>query len=99
MSDESNNSYRLSNGNHYGHLYHQKSYSDGASDREADSLDEEFFDENNMDQEQFVPRVTVQNIIYRLDKLNQNLISKMSDQEKNHYIDICRQLYSTIYEL
>lgn len=46
-----------------------------------------------------VPRVTVQNRNYRLDKLNPYLINQMNDIEKEFYINVCRQLYTEIYEI
>jgi len=80
-------------------LYHSKSYSDG-SDRD-DQEDDESQSYYNEDEEEdlCVPRITVQNKFYRLDKLNPKLINQMNDLEKEFYINVCRQLYTEIYEI
>jgi hypothetical protein len=80
-------------------LYHSKSYSDG-SDRD-DQEDDESQSYYNEDEEEdlCVPRITVQNKYYRLDKLNPKLINQMNDLEKEFYINVCRQLYTEIYEI
>lgn len=54
---------------------------------------------NELDYDPYVPLVSVQNKCYRLDKLNAYLINLMNDSEKERYIDICRQLYTEIYEI
>jgi len=61
--------------------------------------DESSSNNNDMDYETYVPLVSVQSKFYRLDKLNTYLINLMNDSEKEHYIDICRQLYTEIYEI
>jgi hypothetical protein len=102
-----NNGYHNGNGGGNGggyppnntNLYHQKSYSDG-SDRDEQEDEESinsYYNEN--DEDLTMPRVTVQNKYYRLDRLNQSLINQMNDAEKEFYINICRQLYTEIYEI
>ena len=54
---------------------------------------------SNSDDYYLLPRVTVQNKLYRLDKLNPYLIQLMLDKEKEHYINVCRQLYTDVYEI
>jgi transcription initiation factor IIE alpha subunit len=54
---------------------------------------------NELDYDPYVPVVSVQSKFYRLDKLNTYLINLMNDSEKERYIDICRQLYTEIYEI
>jgi transcription initiation factor TFIIE subunit alpha len=48
---------------------------------------------------QFIPRVTVRQKLFRLDRITPKLISLMNEHEKESYINICRQLYSEIYEI
>ena len=80
-------------------LYHSKSYSDG-SDRDDPEDDESNSYFGNDDEDDIsVPRVTVQNRNYRLDKLSPYLINQMNDAEKEFYINVCRQLYTEIYEI
>lgn len=79
-------------------LYHSKSYSDG-SDRDDQEDDESNSYYNDDDEELNVPRITVQDKYYRLDKLNPYLINQMNDTEKDFYINVCRQLYTEIYEM
>jgi len=108
-SDGSKQALKLNNGYQNGssgsyppnntNLYHQKSYSDG-SDRDEQEDDESmnsYYNEN--DEDLSMPRVTVQNKYYRLDRLNPSLINQMNDAEKEFYINICRQLYTEIYEI
>lgn len=54
---------------------------------------------DQMDYDPYVPIVSVQSKCYRLDKLNTYLINSMNPSEKERYIDICRQLYTEIYEI
>ena len=46
-----------------------------------------------------IPRVTVKNRLFRLDRITPKLINLMNDSEKENYINICRQLYSEIYDI
>ena len=79
-------------------LYHSKSYSDG-SDRDEPEDDESNSYFNDDEEEPQVPRITVKNRSYRLDKLNPYLINQMNETEKEFYINVCRQLYTEIYEI
>lgn len=57
-------------------------------------------DEMGVDgEDQFIPRVCVQNRPIRFDRITPKLISLMSDVEKEDYIDVCKQLYTEIYEI
>lgn len=47
----------------------------------------------------FIPRVSVQNRSIRFDRITPKLIGLMSGQEKENYINLCRQLYTEIYEI
>jgi len=79
-------------------LYQSRSYSDGSDrDDQEDDESQSYYNEN--DEDQSVPRITVQNKCYRLDKLNPCLITQMNDAEKEFYIQVCRQLYTEIYEI
>lgn len=79
-------------------FYHSKSYSDG-SDRDDPEEEESNSYYNDDNTEPLIPRITVKNRSYRLDKLNTCLINQMNDTEKEFYINVCRQLYTEIYEI
>lgn len=80
-------------------LYHSKSYSDGSDRDDPEDDESNSYFETEDDSDMCVPRVTVQNRNYRLDKLNPYLINQMNDTEKEFYINVCRQLYTEIYEI
>jgi transcription initiation factor TFIIE subunit alpha len=96
------NGFHIINKNHSPNnmnLYHSKSYSDG-SDRDDQDDESNSMCYNDMDDEDLsTPRVTVQNKHVRLDKLNAFLIKQMNETEKEFYINVCRQLYTEIYEI
>jgi hypothetical protein len=46
-----------------------------------------------------IPRVKFQNSRIRFDRITPKMISHMTDEEKNSYINVCRQLYTDIYEI
>ena len=46
-----------------------------------------------------VPRVPVRNKYVRLDRVTPRIIKMMSEREKDCYINMCRELYSVIYEI
>ena len=56
-------------------------------------------DEDENEEEQQIPRITVQNKSYRLDRINPYLVNLMNEKDKEMYVNICRQLYTEIYEL
>lgn len=97
---ETKSSHKQTNGFHTNHStnnsYHSKSYSDGSDDQEDDESNS-YYKEN--EDESCVLRVTVQNKYHRLDKLSPYLINLMNEAEKEFYINICRQLYTEIYEI
>lgn len=47
----------------------------------------------------FMPLVTVQSKPVRLDRVTPKLINMMSEPEKDYYINVCRQLYTELYEI
>lgn len=47
----------------------------------------------------FMPLVTVQSKQVRLDRVTPKLINMMSEPEKDYYINVCRQLYTELYEI
>ena len=47
----------------------------------------------------FMPLVSVQSKAVRLDRVSPKLISMMTDSEKDYYINVCRQLYTELYEI
>ena len=47
----------------------------------------------------FMPLVTVQTKPVRLDRVTPKLINMMSEPEKDYYINVCRQLYTELYEI
>ena len=90
----------------------KRNYSDGSDNSDEyyeDDDDEEDADEtygasyaNNFSangDEYTVPRVTVQNKSLPFDRITPKHISLMSEKEKEAYINICRQLYTEIYEI
>jgi len=98
------------NGYNYHHYSNQKSFSDG-SDREMDEdLDEDGsimsndtlmnddYDDEELNDDPML-QVKVQNKSYRLDRITPRLIKQMNENEKEHYINICRELYTEIYEM
>jgi transcription initiation factor TFIIE subunit alpha len=74
-------------------------YTDNNSNTMNINDNDESSNNNELDYDPYVPIVSVQNKCYRLDKLNTYLINLMNESEKEHYIDICRQLYTEIYEI
>lgn len=46
-----------------------------------------------------IPRVSVQNRLIRFDLITPKLINLMNQNEKDDYINICKQLYTEIYEI
>ncbi len=59
--------------------------------------DEHLFDLD--DDDLVMPRVFIQNKPIALDKITPKLINLMNESEKDNYINICRELYSVIYEI
>ena len=47
----------------------------------------------------YIPKISIRNKLFRLDRITPKLINLMNDNEKEKYITICRQLYSEIYEI
>lgn len=68
------------------------------------SDDSESGDENDEEQDEVdglencLPEVYVQNKPVRFDCITAKLIGQMSDLEKENYINICRELYTEIYD-
>jgi hypothetical protein len=97
------------NGNHHNDL--KRYCSSEGSDKSMDydeyegeyehdlngSEDHNAFETDQFDQ--FIPRLTVQNRTVRLDRITPDAINKMTSLEKENYINICRQLYTEIYEI
>jgi predicted nucleic-acid-binding Zn-ribbon protein len=46
-----------------------------------------------------LPRINVRNKSVPLDKITPFMINMMNIDEKNFYIEVCRQLYTEIYEI
>lgn len=65
----------------------------------VDDTNTMMIDDEDEELDQFIPRVSVQNRPIRFDRVTPKLISMMSQSEKDDYIDICKQLYTEIYEI
>jgi hypothetical protein len=46
-----------------------------------------------------MPLISVQKKPIRIDRITPKLINLMNEEEKDAYINICRQLYSEVYEV
>jgi hypothetical protein len=55
-------------------------------------------DEDDTYNSTFMPKISIRNKLFRLDLVTPKLINCMNDSEKENYINICRQLYSEIYD-
>lgn len=90
-----------------------RSHSDGSENSDEYDEDYEYFEDSasqthqhhhqqhSMDQNEdmYIPRVYVRNKPIRFDRITPKLINLMNDHEKDSYINICRQLYTEIYEI
>lgn len=74
-------------------------YTDNNSNTMNINDNDESSNNNELEYDPYVPIVSVQSKCYRLDKLNTYLINLMNESEKENYINICRQLYTEIYEI
>lgn len=99
------------NGYKNGHIqsnYNFKRNNSDGSDRDtldsedtfySDDLDSSNSLDNENDDDSMLPRLTVKNKYVRLDRITPKLINLMNEVEKENYINICRQLYTEIYEI
>ena len=68
-------------------------------DDNVDDNDEIGADGGGDEGQRLIPKVKVQDRLYRFDKINTKLIKLMNDEERELYISVCRQLYTEMYEI
>lgn len=79
-------------------------YTSGADDTESDNSSIYVNNNNNVvpddDQDdEYIPRVYVQSRPIRFDRISPRHIKQMTQSERDDYINICKQLYTEIYEI
>jgi hypothetical protein len=56
-------------------------------------------DQTTTHDDHIIPRVPLRNTYVRLDRVTPRIIKMMNEREKDCYINMCRDLYSVIYEI
>lgn len=92
-----------SNSNSIDSLDSEENYGEYASTENDEnySVDQFMFDSINEAYQHSgnIPLVSVQNKFMPFDRVTPKLINMMNETEKETYIDICRRLYTEIYEI
>ncbi len=74
-------------------------YSDGFDSTNSESYSANIpNDDNDSRSSVLMPKIYIRNKLFRLDLVTPKLINFMNEYEKETYINICRQLYSEIYD-
>lgn len=79
------------------HYHHQRRQHQPYTDYHHDDCHQDVGADGIIDDE-YIPRVYVQSRPIRFDRVTPRLIKLMSVDERDDYINICKQLYTEIYE-
>ncbi|CAF0755991.1 unnamed protein product [Brachionus calyciflorus] len=84
----------------------RRNHSDGSEN--SDEYDDDYEENEDLsftssssdpNEDLLIPRILVKNKPIRFDRITPKLINHMTELEKENYIQICRQLYTEIYEI